>query len=94
MRNLGFNVYEMVVVIAILLVIAGLLMPVLRNARRKAVHNVCASNLSQIHQAVLLYEQEQGTLWWGPLCLQTGLKPYLGDTYLACPLASIKTLKK
>jgi hypothetical protein len=87
MRNSGFKVYEMIVVIAILMVLAGLLMPVLRNARLKTIEDVCASNLSQIHQAVLLYEQEHGRLWEGPLSFQTGLRPYLGDTFLSCPLA-------
>ena len=93
MRNSGFKVYEMIVVLAILMVLAGLLMPVLKKARQKTALDVCASNLSQIHQAVLLYEQEQGTLWEGSLSWVPGLRPYLGDTFLMCPLAPPRRTK-
>ncbi|MCL6623354.1 MAG: type II secretion system GspH family protein [Fimbriimonadales bacterium] len=92
MRNSGFKVYEMIVVLAILMVLAGLLMPVLRNARLKTLQDVCASNLSQIHQAVLLYEQEHGALpMEGTLSRRPELKPYLGETQLWCPLAPSKS---
>jgi prepilin-type N-terminal cleavage/methylation domain-containing protein len=55
MKIRGFTLIELLTVMGILAVLAGILFPVLSNAKRAAEKTTCANNLSQMHKAMLLY---------------------------------------
>jgi prepilin-type processing-associated H-X9-DG protein len=60
---------ELLTVIAVIAILAGLLFPVLAHARRKAWQSTCLSNLRQIATAHQLYMQdwdERFPDWWQP----------------------------
>ncbi|MGC8833260.1 MAG: type II secretion system protein [Armatimonadota bacterium] len=51
----AFTLLELLVVVAILSVLAGILLPVLAKARQRAYQSVCLSNLKQMGSAFALY---------------------------------------
>jgi prepilin-type N-terminal cleavage/methylation domain-containing protein/prepilin-type processing-associated H-X9-DG protein len=56
----AFTLIELLVVVGIIAVLAGFLFPALRRVRDQASSATCASNLSQIDKAFLMYAQEYG----------------------------------
>ncbi len=58
MNKRGFTLVELLIVIWIIAVLAGLLLPVFMSARERARQLVCASNLRQLGVAVDLYAQD------------------------------------
>jgi prepilin-type N-terminal cleavage/methylation domain-containing protein/prepilin-type processing-associated H-X9-DG protein len=54
----GFTLAELLVVLAVLAILAGLLLPVLSRTREQACRTGCLSNLRQIAQAHLVYVQD------------------------------------
>jgi len=76
---------ELLVVIAIIAILAAILMPVLATARKSSYKATCASNLMQIHRAIMMYTTEnsdcypntgdvllwQGRRWRWPLAPYT-----------------------
>lgn len=54
-KNAGFTLMEILTVIAIIAILAGLLMPALNSARREARRAQCISNLKQIGIAIHSY---------------------------------------
>jgi prepilin-type N-terminal cleavage/methylation domain-containing protein len=54
----AFTLVEMLVVIAIIAILAGLLLPALAKAKEHGKRAKCMSNLHQIHTAVMMYVDE------------------------------------
>jgi prepilin-type N-terminal cleavage/methylation domain-containing protein/prepilin-type processing-associated H-X9-DG protein len=54
----GFTLVELLVVIAVIVIVAGFLFPVFRQARQAARRANCLSNLRQLGQAHLMYVQD------------------------------------
>lgn len=69
-RRTPFTLIELLVVIAIIAILASLLLPALRSARDSARRAVCASNLRQIGQGLMLYTVDND-----------GWLPYIGPWY-------------
>lgn len=58
----GMTLVELLIVVAIIAVIAGLSMSVLMRVRQRAYLATCISNLRQLVQAVHMYEDDWGTV--------------------------------
>jgi prepilin-type N-terminal cleavage/methylation domain-containing protein len=72
LRNRGFTLVELLVVIGVIAVLVALLMPALKSARISAQRVACLNNLRQIGASVLLYVADyNGTM---------PLQPYIGFT--------------
>ena len=56
----SFTLIEMLVVIAIIAILAGLLLPALARAREESRRKSCDSNLSQIVKACVTYQEPNG----------------------------------
>jgi len=56
----GFNLVELMVVIAVIAILAALLLPVLNMARNHARRITCVNNLRQINVGVRMYADESG----------------------------------
>src|SRR5688500_7744092 len=54
----GFTLIEILVVISLMVILAGILFPVFAQVREKGRQTVCISNLKQVSQAMLLYADE------------------------------------
>lgn len=79
----AFTLVELLVVITILAVLAGLLVPALRQARETAKVSKCANNLRQIHGALLMYLRDSddclfwGAYWQDPSATETYMDRYV-----------------
>lgn len=78
LRNGGFTLMELLVVVAIIGILTGLLLPVLGRAKRTAYTVACLSNLHQIGVALNIYEPENNNRL--PNCLMLPNQPLPDDT--------------
>ncbi|MBI4025760.1 MAG: type II secretion system protein [Verrucomicrobia bacterium] len=78
-RPSGFTLLELLVVITILALLAGLLIPSLSRARDRSKVAKCASNLRQIYQAFTMYMQDTDEVifWKGPDVSLDGMDWYV-----------------
>src|SRR5689334_17225777 len=58
MRTSAFTLVELLLVIAIIAILAGLLLPVLSKAKAKCQSIVCVNNLGQLQKAWLIYTDD------------------------------------
>jgi len=66
-RRLGFTLLELLVVVAIISVLAGLILPALAKARGKARQTQCLSNFKQVGVAIHMYTDDNEDFLPGPL---------------------------
>lgn len=90
-RRSAFTLVELVVVILILGILAGVAAPKLLNTSKTAKENGLRQTLAIVRDAIELYAADQGAL---PPCanattsLQDALKPYIRGTFPSAPLGS------
>lgn len=93
-RKKGFTLIELLVVMAIIMLLASLLVPALKNARQRALSAFCLSNLHQWSVVFSLYHEENDGVF-EPADL-VGLERYWPHTvrsyydqekFLLCPVA-------
>lgn len=61
-RRDAFTLVELLVVIGIIAVLAGILFPVFAHARGKGRQTHCAANMRQVHTALVAYSEDHGGL--------------------------------
>ncbi|UCH34799.1 MAG: type II secretion system protein [Armatimonadota bacterium] len=89
----GFTLAEIMVVLVIVIMLAGIVLVVMNRARGKARQSVCASNLHQVGVALRMYaEDHDGRAWlwdsWQPEpgAVVDALAPYVrNDNIWFCP---------
>ncbi len=57
-RQAAFSLIELLIVVTIIMILAGLLLPALRGVREKAKSIACMANMRDIGNMLMLYEQE------------------------------------
>lgn len=94
-RRHGFTLIEMLVTMGIVLLLAGLLLPALRQARHAAQRTLCTGNLRQLALATHMYVDDYGKFFPYQVSLNGGadMQWYFGlespyCTSGACPPAS------
>ena len=67
-KSVRFTLIELLIVIAVIAILAGLLLPALNSARGKARSILCAGNLKSIGQLFIMYVDENDD--WPPISVE------------------------
>jgi len=85
----GFTVIELLVVISIILVLAGLLIPALQKSIDSSRQMQCASNLRQLTQSILQYASDNGNRIPSSTTWMARVAPYVGEPPAAANLDTL-----
>ncbi len=90
-KRSGFTLIELVVVILILGILAGVAAPKLFSTSGKANESSARTSLTVIRDAIELYASQNGAVptWTNSAAFHTALNPYLrGSVFPSCPVGS------
>ena len=87
MKNKGFTLIELVIVVLIIAALAAIAIPRISSSATTAKNSVCETNVDVINTQIELYKANTGS-WPSALTDVTGSTDYFPDGTPACPYAT------